>query len=42
MKIITHNHGVALASDFEEIAHERLIRLERFGVLIADANGMKF
>lgn len=34
MKIITHNHGVALASDFEEIAHERLIRLERFGVLI--------
>jgi ribosomal subunit interface protein len=34
MKIITHNHGVALASDFEEIANERLIRLERFGVPI--------
>ena len=34
MKIITHNHGVALASDFEEIAVERLERLERFGIPI--------
>jgi len=34
MKIITHNHGVALATDFEEIATERIERLERFGIPI--------
>ncbi|MEY3715551.1 MAG: hypothetical protein RL155_426, partial [Actinomycetota bacterium] len=27
MKIVIHNHGTALASDFEEISRERLERL---------------
>ena len=34
MKIVIHNHGAALASDFEEIAHERLERLARFHIPI--------
>lgn len=34
MKIIIHNHGSALASDFEEISTERLERLERFSIPI--------
>ena len=34
MKIVIHNHGAALAADFEEIAFERLERLERFHIPI--------
>jgi ribosomal subunit interface protein len=34
MKIVVHNHGAALAADFEEIAFERLERLERFHIPI--------
>jgi ribosomal subunit interface protein len=34
MKIIFHNHGAALAIDFNEIATERLERLARFNIPI--------
>jgi ribosomal subunit interface protein len=34
MKIVIHNHGMALASDFSDIASERLERLARFHVPI--------
>lgn len=34
MKVVIHNHGTALASDFEEIAISRLERLERFSIPI--------
>jgi ribosomal subunit interface protein len=34
MKITIHNHGTALALDFEEIAKSRLERLERFSIPI--------
>ena len=34
MKIIIHNHGAALASDFQSISQERLERLERFHIPI--------
>lgn len=34
MQIIIHNHGSALASDFKEIATERLERLARFNIPI--------
>jgi len=34
MKIIIHNHGAALAEDFEEITTERLERLSRFSIPI--------
>jgi ribosomal subunit interface protein len=34
MKIVIHNHGAALASDFQEIVCERLERLERFNIPI--------
>ena len=34
MKIIIHNHGAVLASDFTEISTERLERLSRFSVPI--------
>lgn len=34
MKIILHNHGATLASDFTDISTERLERLSRFNVTI--------
>lgn len=34
MRIITHNHGQALAIDFQKIAIERLERLTRFNIPI--------
>ncbi|MBM3656147.1 MAG: ribosomal subunit interface protein [Actinobacteria bacterium] len=34
MKIIIHNHGDSLASDFQKIAIERLERLTRFSIPI--------